>query len=297
MRILGIVVKGIVLAGGSGSRLHPITKAVNKHLLPIYDKPMIYYPISTLMLAGIKDIMLITTPDDVDSYKRLLGDGSDFGISIEYAIQDRPAGIAQALIIAENFVKDGPCALILGDNVFFGHGLVSMLKEAAKITGGALIFAYPVRNPSDFGVVEFDINGKALSLEEKPKEPRSRFAVPGLYFYDRSAAKKAKRVKPSWRGELEITDVNQQYLDEGNLKVIQWGRGMAWLDMGTFEGLTQASTFIESVEKRQGMQVACLEEIAYHNGWISREKVEEKAKALSKNDYGRYLLSLTREHQ
>lgn len=284
--------KGIVLAGGSGTRLYPITKAISKQINPIYDKPMIYYPLSMLMLAGIKEILIISTPRDISVFEELLGSGSDYGIKLEYAIQESPNGLAEAFIIGEEFLGDSPCALVLGDNVFYGHGLTGKLKGAFEKRKGATIFGYPVNNPEDFGVVEFDENGEAISLEEKPKNPKSNFAIPGLYFYDNTVIEKAKKVKPSPRGELEITSLNQIYLDEGSLSVINLGRGMAWLDTGTQEGLLDAANFVSTIQKRQGIMVSCLEEIAYLKGWIDKGKVEELAKPLLKSNYGRYLMNL-----
>ncbi|WP_028857272.1 glucose-1-phosphate thymidylyltransferase RfbA [Psychrilyobacter atlanticus] len=284
--------KGIVLAGGSGTRLYPITKAISKQINPIYDKPMIYYPLSMLMLAGIKEILIISTPRDISVFEELLGSGSDYGIKLEYAIQESPNGLAEAFIIGEEFLGDSPCALVLGDNVFYGHGLTGKLKGAFEKRKGATIFGYPVNNPEDFGVVEFNENGEAISLEEKPKNPKSNFAIPGLYFYDNTVIEKAKKVKPSPRGELEITSLNQIYLDEGSLSVINLGRGMAWLDTGTQEGLLDAANFVSTVQKRQGIMVSCLEEIAYLKGWIDKGKVEELAKPLLKSNYGRYLMNL-----
>ena len=284
--------KGIVLAGGSGTRLYPITKAISKQINPIYDKPMIYYPLSMLMLAGIKEILIISTPRDISVFEELLGSGSDYGIKLEYAIQESPNGLAEAFIIGEEFLGDSPCALVLGDNVFYGHGLTGKLKGAFEKRKGATIFGYPVNNPEDFGVVEFNENGEAISLEEKPKNPKSNFAIPGLYFYDNTVIEKAKKVKPSPRGELEITSLNQIYLDEGTLSVINLGRGMAWLDTGTQEGLLDAANFVSTVQKRQGIMVSCLEEIAYLKGWIDKEKVVELAKPLLKSNYGRYLMNL-----
>ncbi|UUV17142.1 glucose-1-phosphate thymidylyltransferase RfbA [Fusobacteria bacterium ZRK30] len=284
--------KGIVLAGGSGTRLYPITKAISKQINPIYDKPMIYYPLSMLMLAGIREVLIISTPRDIGVFEELLGSGSDYGIQLEYAIQESPNGLAEAFIIGEEFLGDSPCALVLGDNVFYGHGLTGKLKGAFEKRKGATIFGYPVNNPEDFGVVEFNENGEAISLEEKPKKPKSNFAIPGLYFYDNTVIEKAKKVKPSPRGELEITSLNQIYLDEGNLSVINLGRGMAWLDTGTQEGLLDAANFVSTVQKRQGIMVSCLEEIAYLKGWIDKEKVVELAKPLLKSNYGRYLMNL-----
>lgn len=287
--------KGIILAGGSGTRLYPVTKAISKQITPIYDKPLIYYPLSVLMLAGIKDILVISTPRDIGTFEELLGNGSDLGLKIEYAIQEHPNGLAEAFIIGENFIGNDACALVLGDNMFYGHGLTGIVKEAAKRETGATIFGYYVNDPKSFGVVEFDENGKAISLEEKPTVPKSNFAIPGLYFYDNSVIKKAKAVKPSHRGELEITTLNEMYLNEGTLNVLSLGRGMAWLDTGTHDGLLEASNFVKTIQSRQGVMVACLEEIAYKNGWISKEKVEELAKPLLKSHYGEYLMNLIKE--
>ena len=287
--------KGIILAGGSGTRLYPVTKAISKQITPIYDKPLIYYPLSVLMLAGIKDILVISTPRDIGTFEELLGNGSDLGLKIEYAIQEHPNGLAEAFIIGENFIGNDSCALVLGDNMFYGHGFTGIVKEAAKRKTGATIFGYYVNDPKSFGVVEFDKNGKAISLEEKPKIPKSNFAIPGLYFYDNSVIEKAKIVKPSKRGELEITTLNEMYLNEGTLNVLSLGRGMAWLDTGTHDGLLEASNFVKTIQSRQGVMVACLEEIAYGNGWISKEKVEELAKPLLKSHYGEYLMNLIKE--
>lgn len=287
--------KGIILAGGSGTRLYPVTKAISKQITPIYDKPLIYYPLSVLMLAGIKDILVISTPRDIGTFEELLGNGSDLGLKIEYAIQEHPNGLAEAFIIGENFIGDDACALVLGDNMFYGHGLTGIVKEAAKRETGATIFGYYVNDPKSFGVVEFDENGKAISLEEKPEKPKSNFAIPGLYFYDNTVVEKAKAVKPSHRGELEITTLNEMYLNEGTLNVLSLGRGMAWLDTGTHDGLLEASNFVKTIQSRQGVMVACLEEIAYKNGWISKEKVEELAKPLLKSHYGEYLMNLIKE--
>lgn len=287
--------KGIILAGGSGTRLYPVTKAISKQITPIYDKPLIYYPLSVLMLAGIKDILVISTPRDIGTFEELLGNGSDLGLKIEYAIQENPNGLAEAFIIGENFIGNDACALVLGDNMFYGHGLTGIVKEAAKRETGATIFGYYVNNPKSFGVVEFDENGKAISLEEKPAVPKSNFAIPGLYFYDNTVVEKAKAVKPSHRGELEITTLNEMYLNEGTLNVLSLGRGMAWLDTGTHDGLLEASNFVKTIQSRQGVMVACLEEIAYKNGWISKEKVEELAKPLLKSHYGEYLMNLIKE--
>ena len=286
--------KGIILAGGSGTRLYPITKAISKQINPIYDKPMIYYPLSILMLAGIKEILIISTPRDLSLFKELLGNGEDFGIKFEYAIQEKPNGLAEAFIIGEKFIGKDSCALVLGDNIFYGHGLTGMLKEAEARKDGATIFGYYVTNPQDFGVVEFDKNGKVISLEEKPQNPKSNYAVPGLYFYDNTVVEKAKKVKPSKRGELEITSINEMYLQEGKLHVVNFGRGMAWLDTGTHDALLEAANFVKTIQSRQGVMVACLEEIAYRNGWISKEKVLELAKPLMKSKYGEYLVNLVK---
>ena len=283
---------GIILAGGSGTRLYPVTKAISKQINPIYDKPMIYYPLSVLMLAKINEVLIISTPRDLPVFKDLLGDGSDFGMKLEYAVQEHPNGLAEAFLIGEEFIDKKPCALVLGDNIFYGHGLTGMVTEAAQRDSGATIFGYPVNNPESFGVVEFDKDGRAVSLEEKPENPKSNFAIPGLYFYDRTVVEKAKAVKPSARGELEITTLNEMYLNEGTLNVINLGRGMAWLDTGTHEGLLDAANFVHTVQKRQGVMVACPEEIAYHNGWISKDKVLDLAKPLSKSQYGKYLMDL-----
>ena len=286
--------KGIILAGGSGTRLYPVTKAISKQINPIYDKPMIYYPISILMLAGIREILIISTPRDLPLFKELLGSGENFGVKFEYAIQEQPNGLAEAFIIGEKFICNDSCALVLGDNIFYGHGLTGMLKEAEARKEGATIFGYYVTNPQDFGVVEFDENGKVISLEEKPQNPKSNYAVPGLYFYDNTVVEKAKRVKPSKRGELEITSINEMYLQEEKLHVVNFGRGMAWLDTGTHDALLEAANFVKTIQSRQGVMVACLEEIAYRNGWISREKVLELAKPLMKSKYGEYLVNLVK---
>ena len=286
--------KGIVLAGGSGTRLYPITKAISKQINPIYDKPMIYYPLSILMLAGIREILVISTPRDLPLFKELLRSGEDFGVKFEYAIQEKPNGLAEAFIIGEKFIGNDSCALVLGDNIFYGHGLTGMLKEAEAKKEGATIFGYYVTNPQDFGVVEFDRNGKVISLEEKPQNPKSNYAVPGLYFYDNTVVEKAKRVKPSKRGELEITSINEMYLQEEKLHVVNFGRGMAWLDTGTHDALLEAANFVKTIQSRQGVMVACLEEIAYRNGWISKEKVLELAKPLMKSKYGEYLINLVK---
>ena len=286
--------KGIILAGGSGTRLYPITKAISKQINPIYDKPMIYYPLSILMLAGIRDILIISTPRDLPIFKELLGSGDNFGVRFEYAIQDKPNGLAEAFIIGEKFIGNDSCALVLGDNIFYGHGLTGMLKEAEARKDGATIFGYYVTNPQDFGVVEFDENGKVISLEEKPQNPKSNYAIPGLYFYDNTVVEKAKKVKPSKRGELEITSINEMYLQEEKLHVVNLGRGMAWLDTGTHDALLEAANFVKTIQSRQGVMVACLEEIAYRNGWISKEKVLELAKPLMKSKYGEYLVNLVK---
>ena len=286
--------KGIILAGGSGTRLYPITKAISKQINPIYDKPMIYYPLSILMLAGIREILIISTPRDLSLFKELLGSGEDFGVRFEYAIQEKPNGLAEAFIIGEKFIGNDSCALVLGDNIFYGHGLTGMLKEAEARKDGATIFGYYVTNPQDFGVVEFDENGKVISLEEKPQNPKSNYAVPGLYFYDNTVVEKAKRVKPSKRGEIEITSINEMYLQEDKLHVVNFGRGMAWLDTGTHDALLEAANFVKTIQSRQGVMVACLEEIAYRNGWISKEKVLELAKPLMKSKYGEYLVNLVK---
>ena len=287
--------KGIILAGGSGTRLYPITKGVSKQLLPIYDKPMIYYPISVLMLAGIQDILIITTPEDKESFERLLGDGSQFGVRLQYAIQPSPDGLAQAFIIGEDFIGDSNVCLVLGDNIFYGQGFTPMLKQAVARQKGATVFGYQVKDPERFGVVEFDEQKRAISLEEKPKQPKSNFAVTGLYFYDNDVIQIAKEVKPSERGELEITTVNQMYLERGDLNVELLGRGFAWLDTGTHASLLEAAQFVETLEKRQGYKVACLEEIAFNQGWLSKEQVLKIGQSMSKNDYGQYLISLVVE--
>ncbi|MBV4396257.1 glucose-1-phosphate thymidylyltransferase RfbA [Advenella alkanexedens] len=284
--------KGIVLAGGSGTRLYPITKGVSKQLLPVYDKPMVYYPLSVLMLAGIRDILIISTPEDMHGYKRLLGDGSDYGINLSYAIQPSPDGLAQAFIIGEEFIGNESVCLVLGDNIFFGEGFGNKLEQAVGRKEGATVFGYHVQDPERFGVVEFDENFKAISIEEKPLQPKSNWAVTGLYFYDNQVVDIAKNVKPSARGELEITTINQMYLEQGTLNVELLGRGFAWLDTGTHGSLMEAGHFVQTIENRQGLKIACLEEIGYRNGWLSREELMEKIKPLAKTGYGQYLLSL-----
>ncbi|MDM1336615.1 glucose-1-phosphate thymidylyltransferase RfbA [Acinetobacter pseudolwoffii] len=284
--------KGIILAGGSGTRLHPITKGISKQLLPIYDKPMVYYPLSVLMLAGIQEVLVISTPEDIDGFKRLLGDGSQFGMQLSYAIQPRPDGLAQAFILGEKFIGQSNVCLVLGDNIFYGQGFTPMLRQAAERQKGATVFGYQVKDPERFGVVEFDQQQRAISIEEKPEKPKSNFAVTGLYFYDNDVIQIAKQVQPSERGELEITSINQAYLERGDLNVELLGRGFAWLDTGTQGSLLEAAQFVETLEKRQGYKVACLEEIAMNNSWLSKEQVLAIGQTMSKNGYGQYLISL-----
>ena len=287
--------KGIILAGGSGTRLYPITQAIGKSLLPVYNKPMIYYPLSTLMLAGIRDILIISTREDVPKFETLIGDGSQFGIRFCYQVQEKPEGIAQAFLLGEKFLAGSPSALVLGDNIFYGHDFAKDLRASATKTEGARVFAYPVHDPERYGVVDFDAKGRALSIEEKPKHPKSRYAVTGLYFYDSQVVEIAKSLKPSARGELEITDVNQAYLKKGQLEVVVMGRGMAWLDTGTHESLMDAALYIQAIEKRQGLMVACPEEIAYRSGYISAEQLEKVGTSMRNSSYGAYLLQLLRE--
>jgi len=287
--------KGIILAGGKGTRLYPLTMAISKQLLPVYDKPMIYYPLSMLMLAGIRDILVITTPEDSDQYRRLLGDGSKLGMTFQYATQAVPRGLADAFLVGKEFIGDDKVCLILGDNIFFGHGLPQVLRSAAENESGAVVFAYPVRDPERYGVVEFDETGKAISLEEKPAKPRSNFAVPGIYFYDNRVVRYAEELEPSPRGEIEITDINRRFLSDGELSVKVLGRGVAWLDAGTHESLLQASMFVQAVEDRQGMMISCVEEIAYRMGYIDEECLRNCAEPLASNEYGQYLLRFLSE--
>jgi glucose-1-phosphate thymidylyltransferase len=287
--------KGIILAGGSGTRLHPLTRSVSKQILPVYDKPMIYYPLSVLMLAGIKEILVISTPRDIDCFKELLGDGSKVGLKMEYTVQEKPNGLAEAFIIGEKFIGRDNVALVLGDNIFFGQGFSPKVQKAASLEMGAEIFGYLVKDPREYGVVEFDKEKNVLSLEEKPEKPKSKYAIPGLYFYDNTVIEKAKRLKPGKRGELEITDLNKLYLAEGNLKVNLLGRGFAWLDTGTHKNLLQAANFIETIQDRQGNYVACIEEIAYKNGWITKKELIELAEPLLKTEYGKYLMEISEE--
>ena len=287
--------KGIILAGGSGTRLYPVTQVMGKSLLPVYNKPMIYYPLCTLMLAGIRDFLVISTPDDIPRFQALLRDGSQYGIRLQYRVQARPEGIAQAFLLAEEFLDGGPCALVLGDNIFYGHDLAKDLREAAEKVVGARVFAYPVHDPERYGVVEFDASGRALSIEEKPRQPKSRYAVTGLYFYDARVVEIAKSLRPSARGELEITDVNKVYLENGQLEVVVMGRGMAWLDTGTHESLMDAALYIQAIERRQGLMVACPEEIAYRYGYITAAQVEQIGSSMKNSGYGAYLLQLLKE--
>lgn len=289
------VYKGIILAGGSGTRLYPVTQAMGKSLLPVYNKPMVYYPLSTLMLAGIREILVISTPEDIPKFQTLLRDGSQFGIHLVYKVQVRPEGIAQAFLVAEEFLDGGPCALVLGDNIFYGHDLAKDLRQSAAKTTGARVFAYPVHDPERYGVIDFDANRRVLSIEEKPRQPKSKYAVTGLYFYDSQVVAIAKSLKPSARGELEITDVNKAYLDKGQLEVVVMGRGMAWLDTGTHESLMDASLYIQAIEKRQGLMIACPEEIAYRSGYVSAADIEKIANSMKNSGYGAYLLQLLRE--
>ena len=288
----GVFMKGIILAGGSGTRLYPLTKAISKQIMPIYDKPMIYYPLSVLMLANIREILLISTPRDLPVFEELLGDGSQWGIKLEYKVQKYPNGLAEAFILGEEFIGDDNVCLILGDNVFYGAGFSGLLEEAAKLKEGAVVFGYPVKDPRAYGVVEFDKNGKAISLEEKPENPKSNYAIPGLYFYDNTVVKKSKSIKPSERGELEITTINEEYLKEGKLNVKQLGRGITWLDTGTHESLLQAANYVETIQNRQGYYVACIEEIAYRKKWINEIQLRQIADTMLKTDYGKYLIDL-----
>ena len=287
--------KGIILAGGSGTRLYPLTKSISKQIMPIYDKPMIYYPLSVLMLANIRDILIISTLRDLPLFEELLGDGSSLGISLKYKVQEKPNGLAEAFLIGEEFIANDNVALILGDNIFYGSGFTGLVEQAAKLTEGAVIFGYPVKDPRAYGVVEFDEIGKAISLEEKPENPKSNYAIPGLYFYDNTVIEKAKNVKPSARGELEITTVNEMYLSEGKLNVKNLGRGVAWLDTGTHDALLEAATYVEAIQKRQGFYIACIEEIAYQKGWINAKQLRKLSKLLEKTAYGEYLLELLKE--
>lgn len=284
--------KGIILAGGSGTRLYPLTKAISKQIIPIYDKPMIYYPLSVLMLANIREILIISTPRDLPVFEELLGDGSQLGLKLEYKVQEHPNGLAEAFIIGEEFIGNDNVCLILGDNIFYGSGLSGLLEEASKLKEGAVVFGYPVKDPRAYGVVEFDKNGKAISLEEKPKNPKSNYAIPGLYFYDNTVIEKAKIIKPSSRNELEITAINEEYLKKGKLNVKSLGRGTVWLDTGTHEALLQAANYMEAIQKRQGFYIACIEEIAYQKGWITPEKLDKSAKSMMKTAYGQYLADL-----
>ena len=287
--------KGIILAGGSGTRLYPLTKSISKQIMPIYDKPMIYYPLSVLMLANIKEVLIISTERDLPVFKELLKDGSELGLKLEYKVQEKPNGLAEAFIIGEEFIGDDNVALILGDNIFYGSGFRGLVEEAAKLESGAIVFGYPVKDPRAYGVVEFDETGKAISLEEKPKNPKSNYAIPGLYFYDNTVVEKAKNVKPSARGEIEITTVNEMYLSEGKLNVKNLGRGVAWLDTGTHDALLEAANFVQTVQKRQGFYIACIEEIAYAKGWINKEQLLKLAEPMMKTEYGKYLQDLVRE--
>ena len=290
----GGIMKGIILAGGSGTRLYPLTKSISKQIMPIYDKPMIYYPLSVLMLANIREILIISTERDLPVFKELLKDGSDLGLKLEYKVQEKPNGLAEAFIIGEEFIGDDNVALILGDNIFYGSGFTGLVEEAAKLKKGAIVFGYPVKDPRAYGVVEFDENGKAISLEEKPENPKSNYAIPGLYFYDNTVVEKAKNVKPSARGEIEITTVNEMYLSEGKLNVKNLGRGVAWLDTGTHDALLEAATYVEAIQKRQGFYIACIEEIAYAKGWISNEQLQRLAEPMMKTEYGKYLRDLVK---